>query len=230
MLQTSLSNSQRVKLCLANLQWFQGSSTCTAVSMIPLELAGFGLWETTETTTATAAAVENVSRETTTEATTNATVTEPSTENVNTAQPDPPESGKKCVEEPNEGTCRDDEHDVHSFRYFFNVTTRECEAFSSGCHGNGNNFASLEDCRSECNGTLFAPVISLSLLTFNHPFLLSQYFYSFLTFFYVHLGLCIVLVFLFSIILYFSFSFVLDVPVLTMRELTGPCHEKDEGR
>ena len=38
-------------------------------------------------------------------------------------------------------------------KYYYNTATGRCEAFSyGGCQGNENNFESLEECNSHCNG------------------------------------------------------------------------------
>lgn len=36
-------------------------------------------------------------------------------------------------------------------RFYFNNVSQKCEAFNwGGCGGNGNNFRSIEECRSSC--------------------------------------------------------------------------------
>lgn len=36
-------------------------------------------------------------------------------------------------------------------RYFFNIKSRKCEVFEyGGCHGNENNFLTLEECQEKC--------------------------------------------------------------------------------
>ncbi|XP_028940058.1 tissue factor pathway inhibitor [Antrostomus carolinensis] len=45
-----------------------------------------------------------------------------------------------------EGPCKA----IH-MRYYFNIQSRECEIFEyGGCHGNENNFLTLEECQKKC--------------------------------------------------------------------------------
>ncbi|XP_020839741.1 kunitz-type protease inhibitor 3 [Phascolarctos cinereus] len=51
-----------------------------------------------------------------------------------------------CLLSPARGNCNS-----QTLRYFYNTTSRTCEAFIySGCHGNGNNFDSLQCCLKTC--------------------------------------------------------------------------------
>ncbi|NXG21092.1 TFPI1 inhibitor, partial [Grallaria varia] len=51
-----------------------------------------------------------------------------------------------CAMKADEGPCKA----IH-MRYFFNIQSRECELFEyGGCHGNQNNFLTLEECRKTC--------------------------------------------------------------------------------
>uniref|UniRef100_A0A0K8RCZ1 Putative salivary kunitz domain protein n=1 Tax=Ixodes ricinus TaxID=34613 RepID=A0A0K8RCZ1_IXORI len=53
---------------------------------------------------------------------------------------------KNCTIEPQDGPCRA----LHS-RYFFNMTSRQCEHFYyGGCLGNRNRFMKKERCEKEC--------------------------------------------------------------------------------
>ncbi|CAF0795267.1 unnamed protein product [Brachionus calyciflorus] len=61
---------------------------------------------------------------------------------------------KLCVKEPDSGYCKG------SFvRYFYNVTSEQCETFSyGGCDGNENNFNTLEDCQKTCKKERINPL------------------------------------------------------------------------
>ncbi|XP_049891190.1 tissue factor pathway inhibitor 2 [Epinephelus moara] len=57
----------------------------------------------------------------------------------------------------NEGPCRGLFH-----RYFFNMTTMQCEPFSyGGCQGNSNRFHDLTTCKEYCNPRKNVPVLCL---------------------------------------------------------------------
>ncbi|NWH31963.1 TFPI1 inhibitor, partial [Chloropsis hardwickii] len=54
-----------------------------------------------------------------------------------------------CAMKADDGPCKA----IH-IRYFFNIKTRKCEAFEyGGCHGNENNFQTLEECQEMCVAT-----------------------------------------------------------------------------
>ncbi|NWV13400.1 TFPI1 inhibitor, partial [Ptilonorhynchus violaceus] len=51
-----------------------------------------------------------------------------------------------CAMKADDGPCKA----IH-IRYFFNIKSRKCEVFEyGGCHGNENNFRTLEDCQKMC--------------------------------------------------------------------------------
>ncbi|NXJ91338.1 TFPI1 inhibitor, partial [Corythaixoides concolor] len=51
-----------------------------------------------------------------------------------------------CAMKADEGPCKA----IH-IRYHFNIQSRECEIFEyGGCHGNENNFLTLEECQKKC--------------------------------------------------------------------------------
>ncbi|NXG47530.1 TFPI1 inhibitor, partial [Psilopogon haemacephalus] len=51
-----------------------------------------------------------------------------------------------CAMRADEGPCKA----IH-MRYYFNIQSRECEIFEyGGCHGNENNFLTLEECQKWC--------------------------------------------------------------------------------
>ncbi|XP_010186799.1 PREDICTED: tissue factor pathway inhibitor [Mesitornis unicolor] len=51
-----------------------------------------------------------------------------------------------CGMKADEGPCKA----IH-MRYYFNIQSRECEIFEyGGCHGNKNNFVTLEECQKKC--------------------------------------------------------------------------------
>ncbi|XP_064014237.1 tissue factor pathway inhibitor isoform X3 [Pogoniulus pusillus] len=51
-----------------------------------------------------------------------------------------------CAMKADEGPCKA----IH-MRYYFNIHSRECEIFEyGGCHGNENNFLTLEECQKKC--------------------------------------------------------------------------------
>lgn len=51
-----------------------------------------------------------------------------------------------CALKADEGPCKA----IH-VRFYFNIQSRECEIFEyGGCHGNANNFLTLEECQNKC--------------------------------------------------------------------------------
>ncbi|NXX94285.1 TFPI1 inhibitor, partial [Centropus bengalensis] len=51
-----------------------------------------------------------------------------------------------CAMKADEGPCKA----IH-IRYYFNIQSSECEIFEyGGCHGNENNFLTLEECQNKC--------------------------------------------------------------------------------
>ncbi|NXD80945.1 TFPI1 inhibitor, partial [Halcyon senegalensis] len=51
-----------------------------------------------------------------------------------------------CAMKADEGPCKA----IH-MRYYFDIQSRECEIFEyGGCHGNENNFLTLEECQKKC--------------------------------------------------------------------------------
>ncbi|NWT58801.1 TFPI1 inhibitor, partial [Erythrocercus mccallii] len=51
-----------------------------------------------------------------------------------------------CAMKADDGPCKA----IH-IRYFFNIKSRKCEVFEyGGCHGNENNFLTLEECQEKC--------------------------------------------------------------------------------
>lgn len=51
-----------------------------------------------------------------------------------------------CAMKADDGPCKA----IH-IRYFFNIKSRKCEEFEyGGCHGNENNFQTLEECQKKC--------------------------------------------------------------------------------
>ncbi|NXR20249.1 TFPI1 inhibitor, partial [Cinclus mexicanus] len=54
-----------------------------------------------------------------------------------------------CAMKADDGPCKA----IH-IRYFFNIKSRKCEVFEyGGCHGNENNFLTLEECQEKCVAT-----------------------------------------------------------------------------
>ncbi|KAM9380318.1 tissue factor pathway inhibitor [Phaethornis superciliosus] len=51
-----------------------------------------------------------------------------------------------CAMKADEGPCK-----ALHLRYYFNIQSRECEIFEyGGCHGNENNFLTMEECQQKC--------------------------------------------------------------------------------
>ena len=51
-----------------------------------------------------------------------------------------------CSLQPDTGPC-----EALSFRYFWNITTRQCEIFQyGGCDGNFNRFSDAKSCANQC--------------------------------------------------------------------------------
>lgn len=72
-----------------------------------------------------------------------------------------------CAMKADEGPCKA----IH-LRYYFNIQSRECEIFEyGGCHGNENNFLTLEECQKKCVVTgqypVSYPLISSSFCYFS---------------------------------------------------------------
>ncbi|NXY81278.1 TFPI1 inhibitor, partial [Alcedo cyanopectus] len=56
-----------------------------------------------------------------------------------------------CAMKADEGPCKA----IH-MRYYFDIQSRECEIFEyGGCHGNENNFLTLEECQKKCVNYFF---------------------------------------------------------------------------
>uniref|UniRef100_A0A8C9LCN4 BPTI/Kunitz inhibitor domain-containing protein n=1 Tax=Pavo cristatus TaxID=9049 RepID=A0A8C9LCN4_PAVCR len=71
-----------------------------------------------------------------------------------------------CALKADEGPCKA----IH-VRFYFNIQSRECETFEyGGCHGNANNFLTLEECQNKCVVTGQYPFSSSSISSSNcHP-------------------------------------------------------------
>ncbi|NWW95411.1 TFPI1 inhibitor, partial [Rhynochetos jubatus] len=70
-----------------------------------------------------------------------------------------------CAMKADEGPCKA----IH-LRYYFNIQSRECEIFEyGGCHGNENNFLTLEECQKKCVVTGHSVVVLECLLIFFLP-------------------------------------------------------------
>ncbi|CAJ1077067.1 papilin b%2C proteoglycan-like sulfated glycoprotein [Xyrichtys novacula] len=66
--------------------------------------------------------------------------------------PDPvtPSTGDVCLLPRDEGPC-----DTWKIRFYYNTTMAKCTEFWYGsCHGNGNNFLTLDSCQRECGSVL----------------------------------------------------------------------------
>ncbi|XP_008941110.1 PREDICTED: tissue factor pathway inhibitor isoform X2 [Merops nubicus] len=70
-----------------------------------------------------------------------------------------------CAMKADEGPCKA----IH-VRYYFNMQSRECEMFEyGGCHGNENNFLTLEDCQKKCVVTELPPKMMLAKIKKEKP-------------------------------------------------------------
>ncbi|NXD69689.1 TFPI1 inhibitor, partial [Eolophus roseicapillus] len=72
-----------------------------------------------------------------------------------------------CAMKADEGPCKA----IH-MRYYFNIQSRECEIFEyGGCHGNENNFLTLEECQKKCVVTGHSIVVleCVWIFFFPHP-------------------------------------------------------------
>ncbi|MEQ2253752.1 hypothetical protein ILYODFUR_035616 [Ilyodon furcidens] len=74
-------------------------------------------------------------------------------EQLRLSRPVDPSSGNVCLLPRDEGPC-----DTWMVRFTYDYSTGKCKEFwYGGCHGNGNNFRSMEACRRECNGVAREP-------------------------------------------------------------------------
>ncbi|NXI57859.1 TFPI1 inhibitor, partial [Chloroceryle aenea] len=63
-----------------------------------------------------------------------------------------------CAMKADEGPCKA----IH-MRYYFDIQSRECEIFEyGGCHGNENNFLTLEECQKKCVVTGDSKAVSIT--------------------------------------------------------------------
>ncbi|NWT00341.1 TFPI1 inhibitor, partial [Mionectes macconnelli] len=70
-----------------------------------------------------------------------------------------------CAMKADDGPCKA----IH-VRYFFNIQSRKCEVFEyGGCHGNKNNFLTLEECQKKCVVTGQYPFSYLPISSFVSP-------------------------------------------------------------
>ncbi|ELU15520.1 hypothetical protein CAPTEDRAFT_50617, partial [Capitella teleta] len=54
---------------------------------------------------------------------------------------------QECLMAPDPGNCGG----VQRERWFFSPEAKQCRLFGySGCQGNANNFATIEDCMAKC--------------------------------------------------------------------------------
>nr|XP_009664563.1 PREDICTED: tissue factor pathway inhibitor isoform X3 [Struthio camelus australis] len=70
-----------------------------------------------------------------------------------------------CALKADEGPCKA----IH-MRYYFNLQSRKCEIFEyGGCHGNENNFLTLEECQKKCVVTEFPVKMMLAKIKKEKP-------------------------------------------------------------
>ncbi|XP_009566109.1 tissue factor pathway inhibitor-like isoform X2 [Cuculus canorus] len=70
-----------------------------------------------------------------------------------------------CAMKADEGPCKA----IH-IRYYFNIQSRECEIFEyGGCHGNENNFPTLEECQKKCVVTELPPKMMIAKIMKEKP-------------------------------------------------------------
>ncbi|XP_058277335.1 tissue factor pathway inhibitor isoform X7 [Hirundo rustica] len=70
-----------------------------------------------------------------------------------------------CAMKADDGPCKA----IH-IRYFFNIKSRKCEVFEyGGCHGNENNFLTLEECQEKCVVTELPQKMTLAKIKKGKP-------------------------------------------------------------
>ncbi|XP_041573300.2 tissue factor pathway inhibitor isoform X3 [Taeniopygia guttata] len=70
-----------------------------------------------------------------------------------------------CAMKADDGPCKA----IH-IRYFFNIKSRKCEVFEyGGCHGNENNFLTLEECQEKCVAKEFPQKMALTKIKKGQP-------------------------------------------------------------
>ncbi|KAM6332719.1 LOW QUALITY PROTEIN: tissue factor pathway inhibitor [Podargus strigoides] len=70
-----------------------------------------------------------------------------------------------CGMKADEGPCKA----IH-IRYYFNIQSQECEIFEyGGCHGNENNFLTLEECQNKCVVTELPQKMTLAKIKKEKP-------------------------------------------------------------
>ncbi|XP_068052496.1 tissue factor pathway inhibitor isoform X4 [Anomalospiza imberbis] len=70
-----------------------------------------------------------------------------------------------CAMKADDGPCKA----IH-IRYFFNIKSRKCEVFEyGGCHGNENNFLTLEECQEKCVAKEFPQKMALAKIKKGQP-------------------------------------------------------------